>query len=527
MKNTKATPDSEAPAEPVEAADFEMAASLTGFGMYNYLLFFISVVCSLANQFSSSSMSYLLPAAQCDLQMQPSDKGLLNSIMYAGMLLSSFLWGFLSDMLGRRKLIVVAYAVDGVLNLIGSFTQSFAFLVVIKFMTGVVLSGPMAIRLTFISEFHSLKYRTRIMVLSGFLYAIATIIIPAVAWLIIPLPWSVTFFDGYITYNSWRMFVTVGALSSFLAAFLIYLCPEAPKFLMTKGRSEEALQAFKTVYKHNTGKEPETYPVKKLKEEVQAVPDPLTTNESRKSACSLLRFALKDAKLLLLKPLRNRTIMIMILNYGALLSSNTIRHWVPQMFASAEEYKEYQKYTNTTNASVSICEMISFTGVADTDANAGSCGVAMVRNTVYINNIIVASSQGLSFLLTTYIIKYIGKKMTMVIGYVGAAICSMAAYWTYSTSTALACFALIVSLTGVSNIACLAVIVDMFPTGVRSMAMGLNSMTGQFGTFTGNLAFPYLLAIDCVAPFSLITILTLVGAGVTLLLPDTDKASLQ
>lgn len=461
--------------------------------------------------------------------MQPSDKGLLNSIMYAGMLSSSFLWGFLSDMLGRRKLIVVAYAADGVLNLIGSFTQSFAFLVVIKFLTGIVLSGPMSIRLTFISEFHSLKYRTRIMVLSGFLYAIATIIIPAVAWLIIPLPWTVTFFGGYITYNSWRMFVTVGALSSFLAAFLIYLCPEAPKFLMTKGRMEEALQSFQTVYKYNTGNKPETYPVKKLKDEIQAVPDPLTNDENRKSACSLLRFALKDAKLLLLKPLRNRTFMIMILNFGALLSTNTIRHWVPQMFASAEEFVEHQKYINSTDEYVSTCEMISYTGVSDssTDTNAGSCGVAMAKSTVYINNIIVASCQGLSFLLTTYIIKYIGKKTTMVIGYVGSAICSAAAYWTYSTSSALTCFALIVSLTGVSNIACLAVIVDMFPTGVRSMAMGLSSMSGQLGTFTGNLTFPFLLAVDCIAPFSLLTALTLVCAGVTLLLPDTNKASLQ
>ncbi|XP_047000477.1 synaptic vesicle glycoprotein 2B-like [Schistocerca americana] len=529
MNNTRDHKDTEAAVEQVDSADFETASSLTGFGWYNYLILFTSLVCSLSHQFSSSSMSYLLPAAQCDLQMQPSDKGLLNSITFAGMVATSFLWGFLSDMLGRRKLLVIAYFLDGALNFIGSFTQSFAFLVAIKFLSGAILCGPNSIQKTFISEFHCLKYRTVIMILSGFLYAIATIIIPVVAWFIIPMSWSVTIFGDYIMYNSWRLFVTVGSFASFLASFLIYLCPESPKFLMTKGSMDEAMQAFRTMYRFNTGKKPETYPVKQLKEEAKTETELSSSVDSRKTNCSLVKVAMHESKRLLLKPFRSRAVMIMIIQFSTLLCSNTIRLWVPQMFASAEEYKEHQKYTNKTDEIASVCEMISFTGVSNysTATNEESCGVAMIKNTVYINNIIVACSQTVFFLLASYIVKYMGKKMTMVTGYIGAAVCSISVYWTYSPSAALACLALFVSFTGVSHITSLAVLVDMFPTNLRTMAMGLNSLSGQLGTFTGNYSFPYLLAADCIAPFSMLTALVLVTAGVTLLLPDTNKASLQ
>lgn len=37
--------------------------------------------------------------------------------------------------------------------------------------------------------------------------------------------------------------------------------PESPKFLMAMGRNEEALIIFRTVYRINTGKSEDSYPV--------------------------------------------------------------------------------------------------------------------------------------------------------------------------------------------------------------------------------------------------------------------------
>jgi hypothetical protein len=39
--------------------------------------------------------------------------------------------------------------------------------------------------------------------------------------------------------------------------------PESPKFLMTTGNNEAALDVFRKVYRFNTGNSPETFPVRK------------------------------------------------------------------------------------------------------------------------------------------------------------------------------------------------------------------------------------------------------------------------
>lgn len=83
----------------------------------------------------------------------------------------------------------------------------------------------------------------------------------ALAWLLIPQTWSWTLLGGYITYNSWRVFLTMSAIPSFLTGCCICFFDESPKFLMSCGRRDEALRVFQRVYSINTGNPPGTYPV--------------------------------------------------------------------------------------------------------------------------------------------------------------------------------------------------------------------------------------------------------------------------
>lgn len=67
------------------AADFETAISATGFGKFNILLFLIALPSAWSTEFDFTTMSYVLPAAQCDLEMTLLHKGMLNAITYLGM----------------------------------------------------------------------------------------------------------------------------------------------------------------------------------------------------------------------------------------------------------------------------------------------------------------------------------------------------------------------------------------------------------------------------------------------------------
>lgn len=81
-------------------------------------------------------MSLILPSAECDLNLSLVDKGILNAVTYMGMISSAILWGFLSDVLGRKKLLVYGYLLDGVFNILCAISPSFIAISVFKFLGG-------------------------------------------------------------------------------------------------------------------------------------------------------------------------------------------------------------------------------------------------------------------------------------------------------------------------------------------------------------------------------------------------------
>jgi MFS transporter, VNT family, synaptic vesicle glycoprotein 2 len=74
--------------------------------------------------------------AECDLNLSTSDKGILSAIGYVGVILSSHLWGFLSDTKGRRKTLIVSLLTAFFLTFISSLMKNFWVLVFLRFLNG-------------------------------------------------------------------------------------------------------------------------------------------------------------------------------------------------------------------------------------------------------------------------------------------------------------------------------------------------------------------------------------------------------
>lgn len=56
--------------------------------------------------------------------------------MISGMITSGFVWGFLADTLGRKKLLVAGYFLDSFMVLCSAFSQTFEMLATFKFLGG-------------------------------------------------------------------------------------------------------------------------------------------------------------------------------------------------------------------------------------------------------------------------------------------------------------------------------------------------------------------------------------------------------
>lgn len=72
------------PQNPNDKADFETAIEATKFGKFNILLLLVALPAGWTAVFDTAVMSYVFPAAQCDLALTLLDKGTLNAIIYGG-----------------------------------------------------------------------------------------------------------------------------------------------------------------------------------------------------------------------------------------------------------------------------------------------------------------------------------------------------------------------------------------------------------------------------------------------------------
>ncbi|XP_049832809.1 synaptic vesicle glycoprotein 2B-like [Schistocerca gregaria] len=526
------------------SSDFETCIMLTGFGKYNYLILIVSLMASLAQQLSISAISYILPSAECELQLSPEDKGTLNATGYIGMILSAYVWGFLSDTVGRRRLLVFGYLFDGVCNLTGSFAQSYWFLFAFKLLNGVIYPQDDVVIAT---RFESRRVTSTLDWSLSFLFldlitphssrTIADIVTGSIskpssyriAWLILPSEWSITVFDRKIPISSWRLFMALSSLPSFTTACLIYKCMESPRFLMASGQNDEALKTFKIIYSHNTGNNPDMYAVISISNQIHPSQPPASNINLKKSLLSIMKICWQQAKPLFIPPHSKNTAVTFMMQFTTLYGFNTLRLWLPQMLTSVQEHLSQQEMTHSSPVIKSICEILQITMSTNVTEDISEpevhCVFKTADSTVYVNSMMVGIAQGTAFLFAACSISIVGKKTIMVTGYAVGGCSALALLWSHNSDMTIIFSAIYIALLAVSHTVSMAVVIDGFPTSLRNTAVSLSLMFGQLGTVIGNTAFPVLLRMTCSTPFIIISFMTMVNAGMTMFLPETVSAS--
>lgn len=114
----------------------EEALARTGFGKFNI---FLVVLCGSilgCVVLETVGVNFILPVAQCDMNLTSRDKGVLSAVGFVGMIVSSHLWGFLADTRGRKTVIVPTLFAAFVITVISSFAKSFWLLVLLRFLNG-------------------------------------------------------------------------------------------------------------------------------------------------------------------------------------------------------------------------------------------------------------------------------------------------------------------------------------------------------------------------------------------------------
>ncbi|XP_055617260.1 synaptic vesicle glycoprotein 2C-like [Toxorhynchites rutilus septentrionalis] len=545
-------------------ADFETAIAATGYGRFNFLLLLIAMPCCICTVFETTTMSYVLPSAECDLHLTLVDKGTLNAVTYVGMISSAFLWGFLSDMYGRKRLLVYGFFLDATFNVLCATSQTVVAIMIFKFMGGFIICGPFAVLMAYLSEFHSLQHRSRVMILIGIFYSIGNVLLPSLAWIIIPQEWDFLLFGGKFAIHSWQIFLAVCCFPSLLSGACVLFMPESPKFLMSKGRNEQAMAVFQKLYSLNTGRSRGEYPIKELMNETTLPSEAdvggdgtqtTAKGEERTTSCSSKLKGLRDGLQQILgmfrKPHLKNSLLAYSIQFGILFGLNTFRLWVPQLFNIIDEY-ELDPNPNL-NADATLCDMLAYkvnksnsihsqeavSSALDqqqlllspesdvVDMNNIILCEATTEGSMYLKSLIIGFVGVFAYVITTMLINAIGNRNILVYGLLTSGVCGVSLYWAKSSAIVLALSSTYITITSISSTALVGSVVAMFPTSMRTMVVSLTMMFGRTGSIIGNLLFPYLMSLGCWPPFVMIGAIQIAVSLIATTIPRTVRKPLQ
>lgn len=173
-------------------------------------------------------------------------------------------------------------------------------------------SGPVI--WSYFAEFQPKSKRGSMLSFMAAFWTLGNLFVAGLAWLIIPR--AIGFTTPYFIYNSWRIFLLICALPSFIVAALLFFLPESPKFLLSRGRTEEAMEIFREIYRINTGNNKNDYPVKNLilDEIVGNEFDPVKPSVSGKCR-TILSDIVDNSKQLFVSPILRFTLISITINF--------------------------------------------------------------------------------------------------------------------------------------------------------------------------------------------------------------------
>ncbi|KAJ6643894.1 putative transporter svop-1 [Pseudolycoriella hygida] len=128
------------PNKEANVASFEDALNETRFGKFHYCLIFISGIFMTSVFWEVMGINYVLPVAECDLNITSKQQyGIVSGVWFLGIIVTSNLWGFVSDTYGRRNVLIISTLAALLTSVCSSLSANLWQLVLFRLLNGILL----------------------------------------------------------------------------------------------------------------------------------------------------------------------------------------------------------------------------------------------------------------------------------------------------------------------------------------------------------------------------------------------------
>ncbi|XP_025158254.1 synaptic vesicle glycoprotein 2B [Harpegnathos saltator] len=511
-----------------EETDIETALEICGTGRYQYVFLLVCGLLFICVGMQYAVNAYILPSAECDFNMGSEQKGFLNVAFLGGCTFSALFWGIFAGVYGRKNIILLTLFTDSVLTIITSFSQSYNLFLMFRVISGFMMGAPGSLIYTYLGEFYEYKYQTKGICFLGFFWPLSWLILPGLAWIFIPLPINYEFYG--IHYNSWRMLLGFIGVPTFIIAVIILVkYPESPKFLVSQGRTDEALAVLQKIYAVNTGRDESEYPVKQLLSDVTLeVKKDETSSSSMHTLTSLLKNIWWQLRTIVSPPHLKYAIILWTIYASNMFGSYGFGLWMPELFNRFENYQQ-----SHPNASVSVCELtrnmqqsLNVTVVDEPflslDGVVSECK-RNINERVFINSLTINAVSLPANIISGCLTNRVNHRTIPTISMLLAGAASFGVYFVKSSQQVLMVACVFSLMLTMSNFMMAGVAVNIFPTHISAAAVSIMVCLGRAGAIMSNLMLGMLLDLTCEVPIFMLASVITFGGLLSLLIPSKKR----
>lgn len=193
------------------------------------------VICSLSfmtDAIEVNLLSYISPCAGADFNLSEQEQATVVSVVFAGQLIGSLFWGPFADHFGRRIAFFYAALLITLFSFASAFATNYIMLLLFRGVVGFGVGGG-AVPFDILAEFIPTEYRGKYLMYIQYFWTFGSLLIIGIAW-------------ALLESGGWRVVTFLGAIPVGVCCLLCYvLLPESPRWLVVKGRYEEAEAVLK------------------------------------------------------------------------------------------------------------------------------------------------------------------------------------------------------------------------------------------------------------------------------------------
>ncbi|WP_082579237.1 MFS transporter [Arthrobacter sp. Soil736] len=176
------------------------------------------------------------------LNMTPTEIGLVGAASLVGIFFGGGIFGWLTDKIGRHKMYIADLIALALFSLLNGFATEIWQVVLCRFFLGMAIGADYPIATSLLAEFLPKEHRGRLLGATFVVWAIGAAVAYAVGYLLRDMgP------------DAWRVMVASPAIFAVITLLFRLGTPESPRWLLSRGRRDEADAVIKKVYGQQYG----------------------------------------------------------------------------------------------------------------------------------------------------------------------------------------------------------------------------------------------------------------------------------